>query len=168
MYSKRSRPSRLVAAQTLMTSLSLIRILIVVTAGTPRYPPFAIPGWYRRSIRAIPGVILACLEALLPAKLDTLISLPKCRVILKQHAFFIVTYRFIICIDLYWLLQKKEMSVLDYYKKVICCQFDIWYILSFLFDIQTCSLTINSNAFITQNLKKSKYRLVSKFPLVGS
>ena len=32
MYSKRSRPSRLVAAQTLMTSLSLIRIPTVVTA----------------------------------------------------------------------------------------------------------------------------------------
>lgn len=30
MYSKRSRPSRLVVAETLMTSLSLIRFLIVV------------------------------------------------------------------------------------------------------------------------------------------
>ena len=39
MYSKRSRPSRLVAAQTLMTSLSLIRIptVVTVTRGTPRY-----------------------------------------------------------------------------------------------------------------------------------
>lgn len=38
MYSKRSRPSRLVVAQTLMTSLSLIRIPIVaaaVSTGTP-------------------------------------------------------------------------------------------------------------------------------------
>lgn len=57
MYSKRSRPSRLVVAQTLMTSLSLIRIPIVaavVSTGTPLHLAGTVPS----SFPTVPPVFL--------------------------------------------------------------------------------------------------------------
>lgn len=120
MYSKRSRPSRLVAAQTLMTSLSLIRIPIVVT--TTREPPRYTQGLSRYTdnidvSRSLYRSVYPCVpDTRLPARpADLAPETLSNQIILKRHANIITRSP----LSIFILIVAKISFFLNYHKPIL-------------------------------------------------